>query len=82
MYNIGRDTYSCDTCWFEMKWDGHDDAHGDMWGCESCNTIFCTKCFVDALGRPAFDKMTHESDLVLCPTCFQKVCATGGDLNG
>ena len=29
MYSISRDTYTCDECGFEEKWDTHDDHRGD-----------------------------------------------------
>ena len=36
MYNIETDNYQCDFCGFEEKWDGTDEIHGDMFGCEKC----------------------------------------------
>lgn len=32
-YNNDRDTYSCDICGFESKWEAKDDAHGELWSC-------------------------------------------------
>lgn len=29
MYNAEKDTYSCDICGCEMKWDAHDDEEAD-----------------------------------------------------
>lgn len=72
MYSMGKDTYICDTCGFEEKWDAHDDRRGDMWECEHCGKHFCTRCFVDKLGRESFDKMLSETDFVLCADCYAK----------
>lgn len=51
MYNITTDTYTCDICGYENKWDSHDEVHGELWGCESCGTTFCSKCFIEELGQ-------------------------------
>lgn len=72
MYSMGRDSYACDLCGVELPWDGSDECQGDMWECEVCGTHFCTKCFVDRLGRKRFDNMLRGGDKVLCPECFQK----------
>ena len=48
---MSKDTYTCDTCGFEEKWDAHDDRRGDIWECEYCGAHFCTECFVKKLGR-------------------------------
>ena len=69
---MSRNTYVCDTCGFEGAWDAHDDVHGDLWECESCDSHFCTACFEKKHGRSEFDKMMHESDRVLCPGCWAK----------
>ena len=34
MFDMSKDTYTCDFCGFEMQWDGHDEVHGEVWGCE------------------------------------------------
>lgn len=72
VYNIGSDTYTCDTCGHEEKWDAHDDHRGDMWECEFCGTHFCTGCFVEKLGRESFDRMLMETDYVVCASCYEK----------
>lgn len=72
MYNIDKNTYSCDVCGFEEAWDAHDDIHGDLWECECCGAHFCTACFVKEVGREAFDRMMRESDRVLCVTHFKE----------
>lgn len=66
MYNMNKDTYICDECGFEQKWDAHDDYRGDIWECEYCDEHFCTACFVKAAGRDAFDHMLRETDYVVC----------------
>lgn len=73
MYLMSKGAYTCDICGFEEPWDAHDDVHGDMWECEVCGTNFCTDCFVKALGRPAFDRMTHECDKVMCAEHYKKL---------
>lgn len=72
MYLMNRGTYICDCCGVEMTWDGTDDHREDMWECEICGMNFCTKCFVDRLGRKRFDDMLRGSDKVLCHECFHK----------
>lgn len=63
--------YSCDVCGFEMDWDGSDEVHGEMWGCERCGTTFCSKCFQDKFGQKQYMDMMQNSDLVLCPDCYE-----------
>lgn len=72
MYSMGKDTYACDTCGLEQKWDAYDERRGTMWECEHCGTHFCTECFVEKLGRECFDEMMKESNLVLCAECYNK----------
>ena len=71
-YSMNTDMYTCDICGFEMKWDAHDDTHGDMWGCEKCGTTFCSKCFKDKHGEAAYTRMMQGFDNILCPECFAK----------
>ena len=72
VYLMGEDAYVCDCCGVEIPRDGADNRHGDMWECEICGMNFCTKCFVDRLGRSAFDEMIRGRDKVLCCKCFEK----------
>lgn len=72
MYNMEKDTYTCDTCGFEQKWDAHDDHRGDIWECEDCCKHFCTACFVKALGQTEWERMIGETDRILCPSCYGK----------
>ena len=69
MYKMDSDTYVCDCCGKEYKWDG--DEYGNIWECEECGKHFCTDCFTAALGRDAFDNMLRNHDKVLCPTCYK-----------
>ncbi len=71
MYSMKRDTYTCDLCDFEMKWDGTDESHGEMWECEKCGTNFCSKCFEDIHGKAGFKKMVSNCNFVLCPECYK-----------
>ena len=71
-YNIETGLYNCDICGFEMPWDGNDEAHGPMWGCEKCETLFCSKCFQDKFGYKRYMNMLQDEDLVLCPECYER----------
>ena len=53
LYNMSRDTYTCDICGLEEKWDAHDDRRGDLWECDYCGKHFCTACFVGEAGIDA-----------------------------
>ena len=64
MYNIGTDSYQCDFCGFEEKWDATDEVHGDLWGCERCGNTFCTKCSKDKFGEANYYRMMKEFDLI------------------
>lgn len=79
MYSMSKDTYSCDTCGFEEKWDAHDDRRGDIWECEYCGAHFCTECFVKKLGREHFDMMLKETDYVVCASGYEKGVFDRGD---
>ena len=70
-YQMATGLYSCDICDFEMTWDRNDDLHGGMWGCEKCESHFCSKCFIDRHGVVALRRMLQESGKVLCPTCWE-----------
>lgn len=68
---MSSDTYECDFCGFPAKWDEHESGYrGDIWECEYCGRHFCTGCFINGLGRPAFDHMLRETDVVVCPDCY------------
>ena len=73
MYYMNGDTCSCDICGFKMKWYGHDDVHGDLWECERCGDMFCTKCFVDLMGRATYAEMMRSGGCILCPECERKL---------
>ena len=72
MFDMSTDTYTCDFCEFEMQWDGHDEVHGEVWGCEKCGQVFCSKCFIDRYGFAAYMEMMQDFDLILCPDCYEK----------
>lgn len=76
MYNMEKGTYTCDVCGYEGEWDATDEVHGDLWGCEKCGKVFCSKCFVERFGRKAYMNMMQGSDLIYCPDCF------GGEREG
>lgn len=71
-YHSEDDTYSCDCCGFRNKWDGTDDIHGELWGCEKCGDTFCSKCFIDKLGSSEYMSMMQEADQIYCPECWEK----------
>lgn len=70
MYSAEKDTYTCDICGFEEKWDAHDDHRGDIWECEDCSSHFCTACFIKALGQEEWNRMLGEMSEIYCPTCY------------
>lgn len=72
VYNNDRDTYSCDICGFESEWEVNDDVHGELWSCEKCGKIFCTKCFTDRFGSDEYLEMINNADQVHCPDCWEK----------
>ena len=55
-----------------MPWDKTDDRRGEMWGCEKCGKTFCSKCFIDKLGKDVYWDMMKNHDLVLCPECYER----------
>lgn len=72
MYLLSTDTYVCDICGFEGKFDTDNDIHGELWGCERCGDTFCSKCFIDRMGEEDYWKMMRDSDLIMCPICYAK----------
>ena len=72
MYLMSTDTYVCDICGFEGKFDTDNDIHGELWGCERCGDTFCSKCFIDRMGEEDYWKMMRGSDLIMCPICYAK----------
>lgn len=71
-YRSSTDTYSCDICGFENKWDAYDDEHGDLWGCEKCGNTFCSKCFIDRFGRKEYMDMMQNCNQIYCPSCWEE----------
>ena len=65
--------YECDFCDFAEAWDDSDNAHGEMWGCDHCERIFCSKCFQDRYGIQRYMEMMQDWDLIVCPDCYEKV---------
>ena len=72
MYNIEKGNYTCDICGFEMKWDESDDIYREVWSCEVCGEIFCSKCFKDAHGDNKYYEMMRSGEYIRCPQCFEK----------
>lgn len=56
MYVEKTDTYTCDFCGHNAKWDASDDVHGELWSCEAegCGKVFCSKCFISAFGQESY----------------------------
>lgn len=50
MYVEKTDTYTCDFCGHNAKWDASDDVHGELWSCESQRK----KLFRMAITRTSF----------------------------
>ena len=68
---LGSNLYACDFCGFELDWESNDDIHGNMWSCEKCDKIFCSKCFEDRFGKEEYQKMIN-GEKVLCPDCWEE----------
>lgn len=71
-YSMEKDTYTCDFCGMELKWNETDERRGTMWGCEKCEKHFCSACFQEMFGFPKYQAMMQNSPLVLCPNCYAK----------
>lgn len=56
MYVEKTDTYTCDFCGHNAKWDASDDVHGELWSCEA--EVYMT--------------MMQSGENVLCPECAKK----------
>lgn len=84
MYVEKTDTYTCDFCGHNAKWDASDDVHGELWSCEAegCGKVFCSKCFISAFGQEIYMTMMQSGENVLCPECTEiwRRLDTGGYL--
>lgn len=70
-YSMEKDTYTCDYCGVEMKWDDVDEQRGAIWGCEVCESKhFCTACFKERYGAQRFLDMTQNDPMIMCPDCY------------
>ena len=65
--------YTCVICGFSEGWEETDDIHGDMWSCEICGDIFCSKCLIDAIGARKYWEMMQSGEYIICPECFRRV---------
>ena len=45
MYVEKTDTYTCDFCGHNAKWDASDDVHGELWSCEAEGTAAYNSTF-------------------------------------
>ena len=75
MSNEKCNVYVCDFCGWEGKWDLRDEIHGELWGCEMCERVFCSKCFMDRFGSDAYWNMMQSGGYILCPDCEEKLRA-------
>ena len=64
MYVEKTDTYTCDFCGHNAKWDASDDVHGELWSCEAegCGKVFCSKCFISAFGQKIYMTMMQSGE--------------------
>lgn len=63
----------CKVCGTKIPWEGSDDRHGRIWGCDECMEYFCEKCFSDCHGQEALREMLcDDSRRILCPDCYEK----------
>ncbi len=63
----------CKNCGVQIPWEGSDDCHGRIWGCDECMEYFCEKCFSDRHGQKALEEMLcNESRRILCPECYKR----------
>lgn len=53
MYVEKTDTYTCDFCGHNAKWDASDDVHGELWSCEAegCGKVFAPSASSARLDR-------------------------------
>ena len=65
--------YTCVICGFSEGWEETDDIHGDMWSCEVCGDIFCSKCLIDAIGTRKYWEMMQSGEYIICPECFRRM---------
>lgn len=63
----------CDFCGWESKWYLHDEIYSELWGCEMCGRVFCSKCFMDQFGVDAYWDMMQGGGYILCPDCEEKL---------
>lgn len=69
---MANEKYNCDFCGAEIGWEENDDVHGDIWSCENCGKVFCSKCLREAIGEEEYWKMMLGGDFILCPDCYTK----------
>ncbi len=71
MYHMDSDTYVCDICGTQFRWEEAKEDYGEIWECERCAKHFCTRCFTKAHGITAFSEML-QGEMVSCPECYRK----------
>lgn len=62
-----EDKYICKFCNVEIEWEGCDEHNGNMWSCEECGEMVCSKCIEDAGGECGC-----EASAIVCPSCITK----------
>ncbi len=71
-YSNSTETYHCEYCNVKMQWEECDDVNGELWSCENCSKIFCTKCFINKLGQTKYINMMQSEEFILCPDCYME----------
>lgn len=59
------DLCKCKKCGYLTTWD-----EGDIWECEECNELICSKC-IKEFNEEAKIKGISQLDKILCDTCFE-----------
>lgn len=65
MYVEKTDTYTCDFCGHNAKWDASDDVHGELWSCEAegCGKVFCSNRCIQQHVQSEFQKRRIRNEL-------------------
>ena len=56
--------HECKMCKAKIDFQVADELRGNIWECEECGDMICSKCIEDNGGSTS-----DEVERILCPTC-------------
>lgn len=67
IHNGDDNLCKCKKCGYTTTWES-----GDIWECEECNELICSKC-ISEFNEDAYKNGIAQLDEIHCDTCFKTI---------